>query len=291
MAVWSSEFCGAGLAALFAWALARHAGWNEKRLDHLLSAVSQYAAIASIADCVPLLNGTRTLARLGMGKLARAEHCGMRELLRVSCADPSRPDSNDLAFGVAPRINAAGRIDHPALALAVFEAARNEEAAQRSVEVLNQLNLQRRQLVAAQFEELCGEIPKPLPAGLVMYRESCPKGIAGLIAAKCVERFSVPSIVLAPAPTPGLAVGSGRSVAGFDLVEGLEQFRGLFTRFGGHAQAVGLTMPIAHLETFAREFAAFVDHTQIEATPRDPGGRRTGSGDGRKTIRRTARPA
>ncbi len=265
LSVWSSEYCGAGLAALFAWALARHARWNEKRLERLLSAVSQYAAIASIADCVPLLNGTRTLTRLGMGELARAEHCGVRELLRVSCADLSRPDSNDLAFGVAPRINAAGRIDHPALALAVFEAARNEEAAQRSVELLNQLNLQRRQLVAVQFEELCVELSKPVPAGLVMFRESCPKGIAGLIAAKCVERFSVPSIVLAPSPTPGLAVGSGRSVAGFDLMEGLGQFRGLFTRFGGHAQAVGLTMPIAHVETFAREFAALVATLKLKS--------------------------
>lgn len=258
MSVWSSEFCGAGLAALFAWALALRTDRNDKRLERLLCAVSQYAAIASIADCVPLLSGTRTLTKLGMGELARAEHCGVRELLRVSCADPLRPDSNDLAFGVAPRINAAGRIDHPALALAVFEAARNKEAARRSVEVLNQLNLQRRQLVAAQFEELCAEIPNPVPAGLVMYRESCPKGIAGLIAAKCVERFSVPSIVLVSSPTPGLAVGSGRSVAGFDLVEGLEQFRGLFTRFGGHVQAVGLTMPLVHVETFARRFAEFV---------------------------------
>ena len=166
--------------------------------------VSQYAAIASIADCVRCLMGRGPWR--GWGWLTRrAEHCGLRELLRVSCADLSRPDSNDLAFGVAPRINAAGSIGHPALALAVFEAARNEEAAQRSVELLNQLNLQRRQLVAVQFEELCGELSKPVPAGLVMYRESCPKGIAGLIAAKCVERFSVPSIVLAPSPTPGLA--------------------------------------------------------------------------------------
>lgn len=258
ISVWSPDYCGAGLAALFAWALALRAGWIDKRMERLLSGVSQYAAIASIADCVPLLNGTRTLARMGLAELAHASHCGVRELLRVSCADPSRPDSNDVAFGIAPRINAAGRIDHPAMALAVFEAARNEEAAQRSVDVLNQLNLQRRQLVAAQFEGLCGEISKPVPAGLVMYRESCPKGIAGLIAAKCVERFSVPSIVLVSSPTPGLAVGSGRSVAGFDLVEGLEQFRRFFTRFGGHAQAVGLTMPIAYLETFAREFAAFL---------------------------------
>ncbi|MGH9604671.1 MAG: single-stranded-DNA-specific exonuclease RecJ [Terracidiphilus sp.] len=258
LTVWSPEFCGAGLAALFAWALAQRAGWVEKRTERLLSAVGQYAAIASIADCVPLLHGSRTLARLGMDELGRTEHCGAKELLRASCADPSRPDSNDLAFGIAPRINAAGRIDHPALALAVFEAARNEGAARKSVEVLNRLNQERRQLVAAQIEELCSEIPKSVPAGLVVYRESCPKGIAGLVAAKCVERFSAPSIVLAPSPDPGLVVGSGRSVAGFDLVEGLEQFRGLFTRFGGHAQPVGLTMLLANVETFAKEFAALV---------------------------------
>ena len=71
MSVWSSEFCGAGLAALFAWALALRAGWNDRRLERLLSAVSQYAAIASIADCVPLLKGTRTLTRLGMRELAQ----------------------------------------------------------------------------------------------------------------------------------------------------------------------------------------------------------------------------
>ena len=69
LSVWSSEFCGAGLAALFAWALARRAGWNDKRLERLLSAVSQCAAIASIADCVPLIKGTRMLTRLGMRAL------------------------------------------------------------------------------------------------------------------------------------------------------------------------------------------------------------------------------
>ena len=82
LAVWSDEFCGAGLAALFAWALAQHAGWNEKRVERLRSAVSQYAAIASIADCVPLLNGTRTLTRLGMGEL------GPRRALRTAGAAP-----------------------------------------------------------------------------------------------------------------------------------------------------------------------------------------------------------
>ena len=266
LSVWSPEFCGAGLAALFAWALALLAGWNDKRLERLLCAVSQYAAIASIADCVPLLKGTRTLARLGMRVLAQTEHTGLRALLKASCVDPSRPDSNDLAFGVAPRINAAGRISHPDLALGIFNAVRDEETARRSVEVLNQLNRERRELVKAQFEELCAGIEEPVPAGLVMYQASCPRGVVGLVASKCVERFSVPSIVLAPSPSPGLIVGSGRSVKGFDLIEGLERFRHLLTRFGGHSQAAGLTMPLAHVETFAREFAIYAASLDL---PRD----------------------
>jgi len=264
LAVWSQEFCGAGLAALFAMNLALRAGWKDERVERLRSAMSQYAAIASVADCVPLQNGTRALARLGMRELTRAENWGLRELLRVSCADPANPDSNDLAFGVAPRINAAGRIDHPTMALSVFEAARDEDAARRIVERLDELNQQRRQLVSDQFGEICREIQQPVPAALVLYRESCPKGIAGLLAAKCVERFRVPSIMLALSPEPGLAVGSGRSVAGFNLAEALEQFRGFFKRFGGHAQAVGLTMAISQIEPFAQEFTAFVEGLKLE---------------------------
>ena len=264
LAVWSQEFCGAGLAALFAMALAQRAGWKDERVERLQAAMSQYAAIASVADCVPLQNGTRTLARLGIRELARAENCGLRELLRISCADPANPDSNDLAFGLAPRINAAGRIDHPARALSVFEAARDEDAARRSVELLDQLNQQRRQLVAAHFGGLCTEIPQPVPPALVLYREVCPKGIAGLLAAKCVERFNVPSIVLAPSTESGMAVGSGRSVAGFDLAAALEQFRAFLSRFGGHAQAVGLSMPICKIEAFSKEFAVFVDGLKLE---------------------------
>jgi single-stranded-DNA-specific exonuclease len=264
IAVWSQEFCGAGLAALFATTLALRASWKDERLERLQAAMSQYAAIASVADCVPLQKGTRTLARLGIRELARTKNCGLRELLRVSCADPASPDSNDLAFGVAPRINAAGRIDHPARALSVFEAARDEDAARRSVERLDQLNQLRRELVAAHFEELCAAIPQPASAALVLYLESCPKGIAGLLAAKCVERLGVPSIVLVPGPEPGLVVGSGRSVAGFDLAEALEQFHAFFKRFGGHAQAVGLTMTLAHVDAFAKDFTSFVEGLKLE---------------------------
>jgi single-stranded-DNA-specific exonuclease len=157
-------------------------------------------------------------------------------------------------------------MDHPALALAVFEAAQDEEAARKKVETLNQLNIERRGLVALQFEELTASLHHPIPAALVVYRESCPKGIAGLLASKCVERFSVPSIVLVPSSTPGLIVGSGRSVAGFDMVEGLRPFERFLTRFGGHAQAIGLTMPIAHVGAFEQQFARSVESAGLKSS-------------------------
>ena len=164
-----------------------------------------------------------------------------------------------MAFGVAPRINAAGRMAHPAEALAVFEAALDEEAARQTVNRLNQLNLERRRTVKLHFEELVESIGANVPAGLVVYRETSPKGIAGLLASKCVERYSVPSIVLVPSTIPGQVVGSGRSVPGVDLVETLRPLGELFLRFGGHAQAVGLTMAVDHIEEFREKFARSVE--------------------------------
>ena len=258
-AVWSDAFCGAGLAAMFAWALALKAGWSDTKVERLLSGCSPYAAIASIADCVPLLRATRTLARLGLAELSRSRHKGLQELLKSACTDPSQPDSRDVAFGVAPRINAAGRMAHPVEALAVFEAGLDEEAARQSVDRLNQLNVERRHTVKVHFEELVDSIGTNTPAGLVVYRETSPKGIAGLLASKCVERYSVPSIVLAPSTIPGQVVGSGRSVPGVDLVKTLEPLKELFLRFGGHAQAVGLTMAVGRIDEFRETFARSVE--------------------------------
>jgi single-stranded-DNA-specific exonuclease len=267
LAVWSPEFCGAGLAVMFSWALALRAGWEDARIERLVLGCSQYATIASIADCVPLLGATRMLAKLGLAQLPKTRHLGLQELLNISCADPARPDSHDVAFGLAPRINAAGRMDHPALALAVFEAVQNQEAARERVDTLNQLNLERRRIVKFQFEELASSVVEPVPAALVIYRDSCPKGIAGLLASKCVERFSVPTIVLVPSTTPGQVIGSGRSVAAFDLVEGLRPFEKFFIRFGGHAQAAGLTMPLDQIGAFEREFALSVEKLGVRCRP------------------------
>jgi single-stranded-DNA-specific exonuclease len=258
LAVWSPDFCGTGLAFLFAWALALRSGWSDDRIEKMLEGLSGYAAIASVADCVPLRTGTRILARLGLRHLGQAAHCGVRALLKASCMDMNRPDSHDIAFGIAPRINAAGRILHPSLALRVFEAAQDEAAADNSVAELNALNQERRQLVTRHFDELIESVAMPLPAALVVYGEY-PKGILGLLASKCVERFSVPAIVLSSSVTPGMAVGSCRSVKGFDLVEGLMRCEKFLTRFGGHTQAAGLTIVIEQIDAFRCEFTNFVE--------------------------------
>ena len=144
LSVWSDRFCGTGLAAMVAWALTQRAGWKDSGVERLIERASQYAAIASIADCVPLLGSTRTLARLGLASLGKSNHCGVRELLKTCCKDPLRPSSHEIAFGIAPRINAAGRVAHPAAALAVLDAGADEVAAEKSVQRLNELNVERR---------------------------------------------------------------------------------------------------------------------------------------------------
>jgi single-stranded-DNA-specific exonuclease len=127
------------------------------------------------------------------------------------------------------------------------------------------MSQERRQLVAFHFEELAASISGPTPAALVVYRESCPKGILGLLASKCVERWSVPAIVLAPSASAGFAVGSGRTVEGFDLVEGLKRCERFLTRFGGHTQAAGLTMPTGQIEGFEKEFVSVVESKNLPA--------------------------
>ena len=204
---------------------------------------------------MPLLQSTRTLARLGLAELSRSRHKCLQALLISSCSDASRPDSRDVAFGVAPRINATGRMSHTAGALAVFEAALDEKTTRHSVDRLDHLNLERRRTVKLHFEELVESVGENIPAGLVVYRETSPNGVAGLLASKCVEKYSVPSIVLVPSTTPGLVVGSGRSMPGIALVEHLRPFSRLFVRFGRHAQAVGLTMALEHIRVFQDAFA------------------------------------
>lgn len=193
------------------------------------------------------------LTKLGLQTLGQTTHCGLTELLRSTCSNPDQPDSEDIAYRIAPRINAAGRVDHPQAALAVFSAASDPERARSAVNQLNEFNRARKEMVARHFQEILGDLAEQQPYTVVLYRELAPKGIAGLLASKCVEHFGVPSIVMVPSGAKGVAVGSGRSVPGFDLEAELRNVDGLFERFGGHAQAVGLTIRVDRIGDLKRE--------------------------------------
>ena len=176
LAVWADEFCGTGLAVMVAIGLAQKSGWHDCAMEKLITGTSIYGCIASIADCVRLTGKTRMLTRLGLEALARTKHCGLQELLRSSCSQPGEPDSEDVAFRIAPRINAAGRIDHPAAARAVLAATSDSEKAWSSVNRLNELNRTRRELVEKHFGEILAEIGEAQPSAVVHYRELAPKG-------------------------------------------------------------------------------------------------------------------
>ena len=211
LAVWSPEYCGAGLATLLSSALLTQAKWQQSKREEVLSSLCAYAAIASIADCVPLMGPTRTITRLGLRELAGVKGHGAKRLIQSACTDPQRPDSHDVSFGIAPRINAAGRLAHPTLALNVLEAESDAEAAS-GVERLNELNEERRRIVRIHFAELVQSLGASSAAALVVFGAAWPRGIAGLLASKCTERFSAPAIVVVPSTERGLVVGSSVSL-------------------------------------------------------------------------------
>lgn len=249
--LWSELFSGASLACLFAADLLRPRSWND--LETILRSLLSFAAVAAIADCVPLIGQQRLLVRIGLQELANSRNPGLRKLLATAgVREGEIPTAQDIAFGVAPRINAAGRMAHPKLALQMLCAATDSEAA-KAVATLNALNQKRKQrereILPAIFGQYVPEI-----GGLVFYKSEWPKGIAGILAARAAEHFHRPAIVLVRDSVTGELTGSGRSIEGIDLHQAIMQCAHLLTRFGGHSQAIGLSLNEQSLNGFREAF-------------------------------------
>jgi single-stranded-DNA-specific exonuclease len=161
-----------------------------------------------------------------------------------------------VAFQIAPRLNAAGRMDTAKTVIELFlssDPARARELAQQ----LHDQNAERRQ-VEAEVRELCEKLPvAEATAALVYYGENWHRGVLGIVASRLVERFHRPVFVLGRNSEDGMAQGSGRSIPAFHLLDALESMSGLFVKFGGHTHAAGLTMEVARVEEFRERFNAF----------------------------------
>src|SRR5919202_2308893 len=245
------DLCGTGVVYKLGQALL---GKDSPELRRHLDLV----AIATIADVVPLVGENRSLAIAGLRALARTQKPGLQELMRHARVDPAAVDAGAVAFRLAPRINAAGRLGHPAEALELLLTNDRDEA-RRLAERLEELNRDRQAVedrilraAVAQVEEW--PEPRRRRSGYVLWGQDWHEGVIGIVASRLVERYHRPVVLIAG--TDGLWKGSGRSIPSFDLHAALGACAQYLERFGGHRAAAGLSIVPEWIEPFADAFAA-----------------------------------
>ena len=253
------NLCGAGVAFKLVDALIRAAGWEQAKRERLMDSLLKLVAIATVADVVPLTGENRVIVKRGLAGLDRVRNPGLRALLDVSgFAAGEAPSAGQVAFRVAPRINAAGRMDSASDVIDMF-LTDNPERARELASKLHELNKDRQQTEAeiakAIFEQCLEQPVTDNDAALIFAGEGWHRGVVGIVASRVVERFHRPVFVLGI--ENGTAQGSGRSIPAFHLLDALESMPELFTKFGGHRQAAGLTLDAARLPEFRERLRAY----------------------------------
>jgi single-stranded-DNA-specific exonuclease len=238
--------------------LARALGAAESAEKHL-----DLIALATVADVVPLVDENRGLVAAGLRRLARTSKPGLRALMRAAHLDPATVDAGAIAFRLAPRINAAGRLGHPQAALDLLLTEDSPEAERLAAE-LETLNRERQMVEDRILREALAQVDewpeaKRRQRGFVLAGEEWHRGVIGIVASRLVERFHRPVVLVAGAEEEW--TGSGRSIPAFDLHEALAACAGVLQRFGGHRAAAGLSIRPDNLDEFTRLFA---DHAESE---------------------------
>jgi single-stranded-DNA-specific exonuclease len=252
------SLCGAAIALKLAQALLEKScleksdrvGRDPARLrEKTLPSFLKMAAIATIADAVPLHGENRTIAALGLRELRHPIGAGLRALFAVAALDPaSKPlTAFDIAFRLAPRINAAGRMDVASDVIELFTTRDSRRATDLAAK-LDRLNRERRDVEVAALVVIEARLASDEFSAdrlLLVEGDGWHRGVIGILASRVVERTAKPTIVVSI--EDGIAYGSGRSVDGFPLLAAIESCADLFTRFGGHAFAVGFALPAENL--------------------------------------------
>ncbi|MHC5349649.1 single-stranded-DNA-specific exonuclease RecJ [Metapseudomonas furukawaii] len=243
----------------------RESGWfartgiREPNLGELLDLV----ALGSVADVVPLDANNRILVHQGLARIrAGRARPGLKAILEVAGRQASRITSTDLGFILGPRLNAAGRLDDMSLGIECLlcedEALARDMAAQ-----LDALNQDRKAIEQGMQREALAQLKnlpiEDMPFGLCLFEPEWHQGVIGILASRLKERYHRPTIAFADAGD-GLLKGSARSVPGFHIRDALDavaaRHPGLITKFGGHAMAAGLSLPVEHFGAFAAAFDA-----------------------------------
>ncbi len=257
----------AGVAYKLAAALLAAAGEDPALADLDLDLV----ALATVADCVPLRGENRRLVRAGLRALATTKRPGLRALMRVARADPARIDTTAIGFRLAPRINAAGRLERADAGLELLLTPDEIRAAQIADE-LDRLNHERRHTetrILFEAEAMVAELDRSAAgtrASYVLAAEGWHKGVIGIVASRIAEHHHRPTVLVALDAQTGRGTGSGRSIPGFDLLSGLDAASAHLLRHGGHRAAAGCEIEAAQVEAFRDAFEA---HAAATLTPDD----------------------
>ena len=253
------NLCGAGVAFKLVQALLSTLGWPEEKLARMLKSFLKLVAVATVADVVPLTGENRIIVKYGLQGLNRVHNPGLRALLEISGMPSGRsPSARQVAFQIAPRINAAGRMDDAEKVIRMF-LTDDLECARVLAAELHLLNEDRQQTEAEIVRlilEDCERVPVSADqCALVFTGPNWHRGVVGIVASRLVDRFHRPVFVLSE--EEGEAQGSGRSIAAFHLLEALESMPEFFTRFGGHRQAAGVSMPVDRVSDFRQRLNAY----------------------------------
>jgi len=258
---------GVGVTFKLVQALSQAFMSGEERRRYL-NGLLDLVALGTVADVMPVLGENRVLIHRGLKALAQTSRPGLRQLkVAAGCGDKA-PTTTTIGFQLAPRLNVAGRLDTPELALKLLRAKTDAEAAELAGK-LNTLNGQRQQLQRAalrEAEELVS--PEDLESDpiVVVLGEKWDLGVVGLIAGKLVERFARPAVVCTENPEQKVYVGSARSIPGYDIGAAVSACAAHLTTYGGHAGAAGFSLAPGAFEAFR---VALIDHARAALSPDD----------------------
>jgi len=244
------DLAGVGVAFKFAEALVRECGYDTSAFRRKFV---DLVAIGTVADIVPLMDENRTLVKFGLQEIPRSGKRGLRALLEKAGLATRPITSQVLAFVLAPRLNAAGRLDDASIALELLLTRDDAEAA-RLADALETCNKERRleqeRITREALEQIASRKLDETTKVLVLSSQGWHPGVVGIVAGKIVDRYGRPAVLVALDDSGDVGVGSARSIAAFDVFEALVKCGDLLDRYGGHSQAAGLSIIADKLPDF-----------------------------------------
>src|SRR5208337_1001189 len=240
---------------------------GERLSGRSLQSYLKVVAIGTIADVVPLIGENRVIARFGLEGLRQPSQAGLQALLEVSGLEGREISAGDVGFRIAPRLNAAGRMEDARDVIDLLTCS-DPQKAREIAGRLEKLNRERQRVedgILREIEAIMDRHPdKRERYSLVLAGEGWHRGVIGIVAQRVVERYHRPTLVIAVGD--GLGVGSGRSIRALHLFDALSAMQDLFERFGGHAMAAGFTLPSARIAELEPRFE---QHARAVLKPHD----------------------